>query len=271
MLELEGQGFIADMQTPSRSWLEEYIYSDDRPQVMAAIKQAIAKKMIFELEHRVRRVDGSLGWTLSRAVPLFDADGEIVEWFGAATDITERVQAENTRQLLLGELNHRVKNTLANVCAIAQQTLRHTRDPADFASRFSGRIQTLSRVHSLLTDRTWRGAGLHELIRDQVMQGPVDEARLAASGPAVHLDPQTVVLLASMRHERGKLGQVRCAFVERRARSSRLVGQGRCPASTMGRAWRPHRRETDQARLRYRPYRAKREECGRQRRDVVRD
>jgi two-component sensor histidine kinase/CheY-like chemotaxis protein len=149
----------------------------------------------------VRRIDGSLGWTLSRAVPLFDAEGEIVEWFGAATDITERVQAENTRQRLLGELNHRVKNTLASVCAIAQQTLRHTRDPADFASRFSGRIQSLSRVHSLLTDRTWRGASLHELIRDQVMQGPVDEARLTASGPAVHLDPQTVVLLALMLHE----------------------------------------------------------------------
>ena len=201
LLELEGQGFIADTQTPSSLWLDQYIHGDDRPQVMAAIEQAIAKKTMFELEHRVRRVDGSLGWTLSRAVPLFDAEGEIAEWFGAATDITERVQAENTRQLLLGELNHRVKNTLASVCAIAQQTLRHTRDPADFASRFSGRIQSLSRVHSLLTDRTWRGAGLHELIRDQVMQGPVDQARLTASGPAVHLDPQTVVLLALMLHE----------------------------------------------------------------------
>jgi signal transduction histidine kinase/DNA-binding response OmpR family regulator len=203
MLELEGQGFIADMQTPSSSWLDQYIHCDDRPLVMAAVKQAMAKKTMFELEHRVHRIDGSLGWTLSRAVPLFDSDGEIAEWFGAATDITERVQAENTRQLLLGELNHRVKNTLASVCAIAQQTLRHTRDPADFASRFSGRIQSLSRVHSLLTDRTWRGAGLHELIRDQVMQGPVDQARLTAAGPAVHLDPQTVVLLALMLHELG--------------------------------------------------------------------
>jgi len=203
MLELEGQGFMADMQTPSSSWLDNYIHADDRPQVTSAINQAIAKKAVFELEHRVRRVDGSLGWTLSRGVPLFDANGEVVEWFGAATDITERVQAENTRQLLLGELNHRVKNTLASVCAIAQQTLQHTKDPTDFASRFSGRIQSLSRVHSLLTDRTWQGADLHELVRDQLVQGTVDEARLTASGPAVHLDPQTVVLIALMLHELG--------------------------------------------------------------------
>jgi signal transduction histidine kinase/CheY-like chemotaxis protein len=83
LLELEGQGFIADTQTPSSLWLDQYIHGDDRPQVLAAIEQAIAKKTMFELEHRVRRVDGSLGWTLSRAVPLFDAEGEIVEWFDA--------------------------------------------------------------------------------------------------------------------------------------------------------------------------------------------
>ena len=60
----------------------------------AAINEAIRTKSIFELEHRVRRADGSLGWTFSRAVPLLDANGEIVEWFGAASDITERKQAE---------------------------------------------------------------------------------------------------------------------------------------------------------------------------------
>jgi signal transduction histidine kinase/DNA-binding response OmpR family regulator len=203
MLELEGRGFIADTGSPSNSWLDTYIHPDDRPHVTAAIRQAIARKTMFELEHRVRRLDGTMGWTLSRAVPLLDANGEMVEWFGTATDVTERVKAESTRQLLLGELNHRVKNTLASVQAIAQQTLRHNKQPAEFAARFSGRIQSLSRVHSLLTDTTWRGADLREVIRDQLIQGSVDEMKIAASGPAVHLEPQTAVLLALMLHELG--------------------------------------------------------------------
>jgi PAS domain S-box-containing protein len=61
--------------------------------VKAVIDEAIRMKRVFELEHRVRRADGSVGWTFSRAVPLLDENGNIVEWFGAASDITERKQA----------------------------------------------------------------------------------------------------------------------------------------------------------------------------------
>ena len=94
MRRLEGRDFIADTEKPSRTWFEEYIAPEDQPQVMAAIQQAIRAKGIFELEHRIRRVDGTLGWTFSRAVPLLDAQGEIVKWFGAASDITQRKEAE---------------------------------------------------------------------------------------------------------------------------------------------------------------------------------
>jgi len=97
MRHLVGRGFIADMDAPSHNWLQKYIHPDDQPRVVAAINEAIGSKGVFELEHRVLRVDGSLGWTFSRAVPLQDANGEIVEWFGAASDITERKQAEEAR------------------------------------------------------------------------------------------------------------------------------------------------------------------------------
>ena len=126
--------------------------------------------------------------------------------FGAVCyfrDVGGQVAAEDTRQLLLHELNHRVKNTLAGVQAIAQQTMRNTKEPEEFAKRFSGRIQSLSRVHSLLTDSTWLGADLRELIRDQLLHGPVDEARLTAGGPNVHLAPQMAMHLAVMVHELG--------------------------------------------------------------------
>jgi PAS domain S-box-containing protein len=94
MRQLRGHDFIADTDTPSGTWLERYIHPDDQARVVAAIREAIREKKIFELEHRVRRVDGALGWTYSRAIPLQDANGEIVEWLGAASDITERKHAE---------------------------------------------------------------------------------------------------------------------------------------------------------------------------------
>jgi signal transduction histidine kinase len=94
MRQLRGSDFVADTEEPERNWLEKYIHPDDRAMVLEAIAEAIRSKNIFELEHRVLRVDGTLGWTLSRAVPLLDANGEIVEWFGAASDVTARKLSE---------------------------------------------------------------------------------------------------------------------------------------------------------------------------------
>jgi PAS domain-containing protein len=94
MRQLDGRGFIADTWSPNKTWLGKYIHPDDQPHVMEVIRQAIRTKGVFELEHRVLRVDGTLGWTLSRAVPLLNSAGEITEWFGAASDVTARKQAE---------------------------------------------------------------------------------------------------------------------------------------------------------------------------------
>jgi two-component sensor histidine kinase len=96
-----------------------------------------------------------------------------------------------------------VKNTLANVQAIVQHTLRRTGDPAEFEESFAGRIQSLSRVHSLLTAETWKGAQLHALIRDQLLHGAVDETRITAWGPPISLEPQMTVHVALMLHELG--------------------------------------------------------------------
>ena len=138
-------------------------------------------------------------WRLDRTT-LPDGSLGVVCYF---RDIAKQVEAENTRQLLLRELNHRVKNTLASVQAIAQQTMRSTTDPEEFARRFSGRIQSLARVHALLSDAIWQGADLRELIRDQLLHGPIDEARLTAWGPPVYLQPQMALHIAIMLHELG--------------------------------------------------------------------
>ena len=94
MQQLQGKNFIVDTTVANADWLTQYIEPQDQPEVMAAVQQAIQTKSLYELEHRVRRIDGSVGWTLSRAVPLLDQAGEITEWFGTASDVTEHKRAE---------------------------------------------------------------------------------------------------------------------------------------------------------------------------------
>ncbi|WP_333574013.1 hybrid sensor histidine kinase/response regulator [Sphingomonas sp.] len=96
MKELDGGGFLPTTPSshPNRSWLLAYIPESDQEAVTAAIEDAIREKKTFDLEHRVIRGDGTVGWTLSRAVPLLDNAGEIVEWFGAASNISARREIE---------------------------------------------------------------------------------------------------------------------------------------------------------------------------------
>ncbi|RCH56352.1 PAS domain-containing sensor histidine kinase [Mucilaginibacter hurinus] len=94
MGQLDGRGFLTDTQEPMSGWIEKYIHPDDFGKVKAAIAEAIRDKKIFQLEHRVLQADGSTGWTSSRAVPILDDKGDIIEWFGTASDITEQKRAE---------------------------------------------------------------------------------------------------------------------------------------------------------------------------------
>ncbi|KLT67206.1 ATP-binding protein [Pedobacter sp. BMA] len=96
MYELDGRGFLLDANKPTPEWKTRNVYHEDLEMVEAAIAYAIANKSIFQLEHRVNRADGGIGWTFSRAVPIFDSEGEITEWFGLASDITERKLAEQS-------------------------------------------------------------------------------------------------------------------------------------------------------------------------------
>ena len=92
--QLHGRDFIHDSDGPNNTWIDKYIHPDDKPQVLKSIDKSIQTKSIFELEHRIRQADGTLSWTFSRAVPRMDPSGNIVEWVGAASDITMRKQIE---------------------------------------------------------------------------------------------------------------------------------------------------------------------------------
>ena len=98
MIELEGKNFLKDLIKPDKNWMDKYVPPDDQQLVTKAILQAVKNKKMFALEHRVIRVEGNLGWIVSRAIPLLDEKGEIREWIGAAMDITEHKEAEHKLQ-----------------------------------------------------------------------------------------------------------------------------------------------------------------------------
>ncbi|OIJ43241.1 PAS domain-containing hybrid sensor histidine kinase/response regulator [Massilia timonae] len=124
---LEGRGFLKDTDDANGLWLEEYVPPEDQGRLHQEIARAIRDRSVFELEHRVRRADGSSGWTLSRAVPMFDTAGEVYEWIGAASDITERKAAEEKlreadrrKDEFLAMLAHELRNPLAPIGAAAE-------------------------------------------------------------------------------------------------------------------------------------------------------
>lgn len=97
MRELSGRHLLADTEDPDPDWPRKYILEEDSAYVWSAISEAVRTKGTFELEHRVIKADGTVGWAFSRAIPLLDANGDIYEWFGAASDITDRKHLEDAR------------------------------------------------------------------------------------------------------------------------------------------------------------------------------
>ena len=125
--QLQGRGFLKDSTDLWYSWVDEYIPAEDQPLLYKTIDEAIHDKSTFEMEHRVVRANGTRGWVLSRAVPMLDANGAIYEWIGAATDITERKEAEEKlrdgdrrKDEFLAMLAHELRNPLAPIGAAAE-------------------------------------------------------------------------------------------------------------------------------------------------------
>jgi PAS domain S-box-containing protein len=143
-----------------------------------------------------RRVDVSL--TVS---PLRDRSGKVVGASKVGRDITDRKRAEKLQRVLTDELAHRVKNTLATVQAIANQSLVRAKSPTDFVSSFAGRIHALAKAHTLLTRSKMQGADVMELVSEQVLIGAPNDDRISCSGPLLVLDAQAAVHLALVLHE----------------------------------------------------------------------
>jgi PAS domain S-box-containing protein len=127
MHELDGRGFIKTTTSLGEYRIEDYVHPDDLELARTTIAAAIRDKAMLAVEHRVLRVDGTYGWTYSRAVPILDADGAIREWIGMASDITARkaieaelVAASQSKDAFLAMLAHELRNPLAPIKAAAQ-------------------------------------------------------------------------------------------------------------------------------------------------------
>ena len=126
MHELDGRGFLKDTASLGEYRIEDYVPAEDLASVRSSINEAIRSKSTFELEHRVLQADGSHGWAYSKAVPLLDAEGDILEWIGSARNITARKLAEEQlrnanrrKDEFLAMLAHELRNPLAPVSAAA--------------------------------------------------------------------------------------------------------------------------------------------------------
>jgi signal transduction histidine kinase len=204
MRNLVGKAFIADTQRPSRTWFDEYIHPDDQSSVRAAIDAAIRAKSALELEHRVIRPDGTLGWVFSRAIPLISRDAQIVEWFGAAKDVTERKrieeqmrEADRRKDEFLAILAHELRNPLAPL-ANATQLLRAVRKDDSICKQACAIIErqtaALSRLVDDLLDIARISTGRLRLRLERVALRTVMEQAADAARPLIEQRRQTLRL-----------------------------------------------------------------------------
>ncbi|WP_442892542.1 PAS domain S-box protein [Ensifer sp. CCNWLY38] len=170
---------------------------DEEP---AILRQVSAGLKVEPYETKRLHKDGRSVEVLLSVSPIYDAYGSIVGASKLAHDITVRKEAERLQTVLVGELNHRVKNVLATVLAIARQTLgRSDRTDAGEVQTFEARLVSMARAHDLLTHGNWERAELKAII-DQAIS-PYSQEKFVVSGPPIQVPPRMVVSLSLALHE----------------------------------------------------------------------
>jgi PAS domain S-box-containing protein len=171
---------------------------DEEPDIIARIRRG---ERIGHYETVRARKDGSLVDISLTVSPLRNASGRVIGASKIARDISNRRREEERRQLLVNELNHRVKNTLTTVQSLAAQTFRgKSHDKA--TKQFEGRLIALSRAHDILTRESWEGADLHELVREVTAAICLEpDARFEISGLTLRIRPKMALSLSMAIHE----------------------------------------------------------------------
>ena len=173
-------------------------------QTMAQVKAAVGGQSVDDLVIHYRRKDGDEFWAGVLISPVRDAGGALVQHFVSLVDLTRHMAGAAHSEMMIHELNHRVKNTLSTVQSIVQQALRRSTDPATIREAIESRLFALSRAHDLLSRENWEGAGLLDLVRAVlkpfgVADGGVE--RLRITGEDLRLTPKATLALGIALHE----------------------------------------------------------------------
>jgi PAS domain S-box-containing protein len=181
------------------------VHPDDVEKVLAAIEASLdpVDPKRSATEFRLLRADGEIRWVETLGLAYFEGAGperRAVSFGGTIQDITERKEREEKEHLLMREINHRAKNMLSVVDAIAHQTA--TRNPEDFVERFSERIQALSANQDLLVRNEWNGVEIEDLVCAQLaLFADLIGFRIAVHGPKLRLKPAAAQAIGLALHE----------------------------------------------------------------------
>jgi PAS domain S-box-containing protein len=177
---------------------------DDRQADLAQFsRQMVGKLDAYTVEKRYVHKDGHTVWVEVAASRVDDAAGQSLYGIRVVRDISERRKAEEHQRLLVNELNHRVKNTLATVQSIVSQSLRTSEAPRGTREAVESRLFALSRAHNVLTRENWEGALLEDIVADvlEPYQGSDRQGRINCRGSKVHLVPRMALALSMAVHE----------------------------------------------------------------------
>jgi len=200
---------VEDGTVGKREFLEHVLHPDDRAAFRTAISNALRGDAVLKATGRIRRrSDGA--WRIIDLAGRFEQDPHHRlprRLIGVVADVTERRLAEERQTLLIRELHHRVKNTLATVQAIVGSTARTASSIESFYEAFVGRIMSLAHTHSVLTEDTWQTASLRTLLANElrpyvdIPQDGAGDARLRLEGPPVDLTSEVAVPIGMAIHE----------------------------------------------------------------------
>lgn len=178
-------------------------HPDDRAEDERLFRQQISGELdAYRLEKRYIHKNGDEVWIKLSASAVRDGSGAMLYGIRVVDDISEQKKADRHQKLLVNELNHRVKNSLATVQSITSQTLRNAQGTGEARKALESRIQAMARAHDVLTRENWESAELWEVVAEAVAPfSNVREDRLHLGGPRVRVPPRMALSLSMALQE----------------------------------------------------------------------
>jgi PAS domain S-box-containing protein len=176
------------------------VHPDERSRLLDLLRNVRPDNPVFDATFRFIRPDGREVWLEQTAKGEFDSTGRLTHLRGLTLDITDRKVAAARQDLLIAELDHRVKNVLARVAVVAMQTREGSLTMDEYIKAVEGRIQSMAAAHSLLSQTRWTGVGLNDLVRDQLAPYAM-AANAKVSGPNIMLSAAATQAVAMVLHE----------------------------------------------------------------------